>query len=215
MYKIIIDRSTMMKITIALISLSLFAGIWGVELDEIIGNTLENYQGLTSFYAEFEQILCDEVSGTCSNYTGKVFYAEPGFFRMEIDDPRRIYIGDGTALWIYSPDEKRAIKQDMTAVPLHINPDMFLTDYDERFTAELSGDTLGAYEVTLTPKDETSLYAKIVISISKEKFRITGISIHDDIGSENKYIFEKFETNKKISKDTFVFQPPPGTQIDE
>ncbi len=215
MYKIIIDRSNMMKIAIVVISFGLFAGISGIELAEIIENTLENYQGLTSFYAEFEQILCDEVSGTCASYTGKVFYAEPNFFRMEIDDPQRIYIGDGTALWIYDPEEKRAIKQDMAAVPLHINPDMFLTDYDEKFTAELSADTQAAYEVTLTPKDETSLYARIVISISKEKFRITGISIHDDIGSENKYLFEKFETNKKISKDTFVFRPPPGTRIDE
>jgi chaperone LolA len=204
-----------MKITIVLISFGLFAGISGIEIDEVIDNTLENYQGLTSFYAEFEQILCDEVSGTCANYTGKVFYVEPNFFRMEIDDPQRLYIGDSASLWIYSPEEKRAIKQDMTAAPVHINPDMFLTDYDERFTAELSGDTQKTYEVTLTPKDETSLYAKIVISISKEKFRITGISIHDDIGSENKYIFKKFETNKKISKDIFVFHPPPGTQIDE
>ena len=215
MYKIIIDRSTRMKITIAFLVLSMFASISGLELDEIIERTIQNYRGLTSFYAEFEQILCDEISGTCANYTGKIFFVKPNFFRMEIDDPGKIYVGDSTSLWIYMPEEKRAIRQDMTVMPFHINPDAFLVDYEEQYSAELSGDTTEQYEVTLTPKDETSMFAMIVISIAKQTFKINGIAVHDGIGSENKYIFEKFETNKKISKDLFVFKPPPGTQIDE
>lgn len=193
----------------------LCAGIYGLELDEIIENTVENYQGLTSFYAEFEQVFCDEVSGTCASYDGKIYFVEPNFFRMEIDDPKKIYVGDSVSLWIYLPDEKRAIRQAMTGMPFHINPDMFLTDYDERYTAELSADTGKSYEVTLTPVDETELYDKIVISISKKTFKITALAVHDEIGSENKYTFQKFEINKKIAKDRFLFQPPSGTQIDE
>lgn len=204
-----------MKITLLFIFCGLSAGMFGLELDEIIESTVKNYKGMTSFYAEFEQFFCDEVSGTCANYTGKIFFVKPNFFRMEIDDPKKTYVGDSVSLWIYIPEEKRAIKQAMTGMPFHVNPDMFLTDYEQRFTAELSGDTEKMYEVTLTPIDESELYEKIVISVSKKTFKITALAVHDEIGSENKYTFDKFEINKKISRDVFTFKPPQGTQIDE
>ena len=204
-----------MKTIILMICTGMVAGLSGVELDEILDNTLQHYQGLTSFYAEFEQIFCDEVSGLCADYTGKIYFVKPNFFRMEIDDPPKLYVGDSVSLWIYLPDVKRAIRQEMSGMPFHINPDMFLTDYEERYDTRLSSDTGAVYEVTLTPKDETSLYEKIVIIIAKKTFTLSGISIYDDIGSENKYTFRTFEVNKKISRDMFVFKPPAGTQIDE
>ena len=134
---------------------------------------------------------------------------------MEIEDPEKVYVGDSTSLWIYIPAEKRAIRQKMTGMPSYINPDEFLSGYEDRYTAVLSADSGKTYEVTLTPIDETDVYEKIVISVSKKTFEITSLSIHDGVGSENKYIFETFETNKHISKNMFVFDPPDGTQIDE
>jgi chaperone LolA len=204
-----------MKIMTIFMICGLCAGMFGVELDEIIEKTVEHYRGLTSFYAEFEQVFCDEVSGTCASYDGKIYFLEPNFFRMEIDEPKKIYIGDSISLWIYLPEEKRAIRQTMTGMPFHINPDMFLTDYDKRYDAALSDDTTSSYEVILTPLDETELYEKIIISISKQTFKIGALAVYDEIGSENKYTFQKFETNKKIARDMFIFKPPSGTQIDE
>jgi len=133
---------------------------------------------------------------------------------MEIENPKQIYVGDSLSLWIYLPDKKRAIRQHLGAqIPFAVNPDIFLKDYNERFNAELKTDK--NYEIILTPKEETEIYKKIIVSIDPQKYEITGITIYDETESENKFIFKNIELNKKISKKLFEFKPPKGTEVVE
>jgi len=188
---------------------------FALEVDEIINKTIEKYENLKSFHAEFEQLFCDEVSGTCHNFEGEIYFLKPNYFRMEMKNPRQIYIGNSTSLWIYIPEEKRAIRQHLEQVPFAINPDFFLKDYDERFTAELTKEEKDRFMVSLIPKEETEIYEKITISIHKSKFEITAVTVLDKTGSKSTYSFGKIEVNKKISKKLFEFDPPDGIQIDE
>ena len=188
---------------------------FAIDMDEIINKTIEKYENLNSFYAEFNQILCDEVSGTCSNFEGKIYFLRPNFFRMEMESPKQIYVGDSVSLWVYLPEKNRAIRQSLGQMPFQINPDIFLKDYEKRFNAELTDEDKNSVQITLTPKDKTDIYAKIIIKILKGKFEIAAITIIDEIGSESKFNFDKIEINKKISKKLFDFNPPKGTQIDE
>jgi len=188
---------------------------FAIDMDEIINKTIEKYENLNSFYAEFNQILCDEVSGTCSNFEGKIYFLRPNFFRMEMESPKQIYVGDSVSLWVYLPEKNRAIRQSLGQMPFQINPDIFLKDYEKRFNAELTDEDKNSVQITLTPKDKTDIYKKIIIKILKGKFEIAAITIIDEIGSESKFNFDKIEINKKISKKLFDFNPPKGTQIDE
>lgn len=204
----------MKKITLSIMFCAVaFAGT--LSLDDIISATLQNYEGMNSFYAEFEQVMCDEVTGTCVSYHGEIYYKKPCFFRMEMDKPEQVYVGDSVSLWIYLPEKNRAIRQSLQQVPFQINPDHFLKDYESRFDAELTKEDKSTYEITLVPKDDTDIYSTVIITVTKKKFEITGITITDDIGSESKFIFSRIEVNKEISKDIFEFNPPEGTQIDE
>ena len=188
---------------------------FAIDMDEIINKTIEKYENLNSFYAEFNQILCDEVSGTCSNFEGKIYFLRPNFFRMEMENPKQIYVGDSVSLWVYLPEKNRAIRQSLGQMPFQINPDIFLKDYEKRFNAELTDEDKNSVQITLTPKDKTDIYEKIIIKILKGKFEIAAITIIDEIGSESKFNFDKIGINKKISKKLFDFNPPKGTQIDE
>lgn len=188
---------------------------FAIDMDEIINKTIEKYENLNSFYAEFNQILCDEVSGTCSDFEGKIYFLRPNFFRMEMESPKQIYVGDSVSLWVYLPEKNRAIRQSLGQMPFQINPDIFLKDYEKRFNAELTDEDKNSVQITLTPKDKTDIYEKIIIKILKGKFEIAAITIIDEIGSESKFNFDKIEINKKISKKLFDFNPPKGTQIDE
>lgn len=188
---------------------------YGIDMEKIIDKTVEKYENLNSFYAEFQQTLCDESSGMCMSYEGKIYYLKPNFFRLEMDDPKQIYVGDSVSLWIYIPSKKKAIRQSLGEVPFHINPDMFLKNYKERFNAELTGEEGDYVYITLTPKKQTEIYNNIVIKIHKDKFEIAGINVTDAAGQENKFDFEKIEMNKKLSKELFHFAPPEGTKIDE
>ncbi len=184
------------------------------SIDSIINKTVANYQNLNSFYIEFIQQFCEKNSGVCQSFDGSVYFLKPNYFRMEIKDPKQIYVGDSVSLWMYLPDKKKAIRQHFGAqIPFAVNPDIFLKDYKERFNADLKVDK--NYEITLTPREETEIYKKIIVLIDPQRYEIKGITIYDETESENKFIFKNIQLNKKISKKIFEFKPPKGTEIIE
>lgn len=187
---------------------------FGIELDEIVNKTVARYENLTSFYTKFTQVFCEKASGICQDFEGEIYFLKPNYFRMEIKKPKQTLVGDSTSLWIYLPDKKKAVRQNLGQMPFAINPDMFLKDYEERFNAELTS-TEKEFEITLTPKEETEIYEKIIVNIHNTKFEITGITIIDEAGAENKFTFNKTKLNKKMSKNLFKFSPPKGTEVIE
>ncbi len=188
---------------------------YALGANEIIDKTVATYENMTTLYIEFSNVLCDEASGTCTMTDGVIYFRKPDLFRLEMKNPEQIYIGDSSTLWIYIPAEKRAIKQSMTELPFQANPDLFLRDYEERFTAELVEQTEETYVIRLRPRDSSDVYERIDVDIAKDQFTILGIAVFDDIGSENKYSFHKVDINAKISKQLLTFEPPPGVRVDE
>jgi outer membrane lipoprotein carrier protein len=197
------------------LSLLIVQFVYASEFHEILEKTTAKYNEIGTFYAEFTQVMCDELSGTCQMFEGKIYFKKPNFFRMEITDPHQIYIGDSASLWIYMPDKKRAIRQSFDQMPVQISPDIFLKDYDKRFDIEYLGDEKKIIHLALIPKHDTDIYSKIIVDIHKTKYEIKAIAIQDQAGQENKFTFDKIEMNKKISKELFEFKPPTGTQVDE
>ena len=189
--------------------------LFALELHEILDKTTDKYNRIDNFYAEFTQVMCDELSGTCQLYEGKIFFKRPNFFRMEISDPPQIYVGDSSSLWIYMPEKKHAIRQSLGQIPVQISPDVFLKDYDKRFNVEFLGEEKKIVQIALIPKQNTDIYSKIIVDIHKSKYEIKAITIRDHAGQENKFTFDMIETNKKLSKELFEFKPPEGTKVDE
>ena len=189
--------------------------MFALEANEVLDRTIETYQNMNSFYTEFEQVYCDEEAGICQRYEGRTYYMKPNFFRMEIDDPEQIYVGDSASLWIYIPDENRAIRQSLEQLPFQINPDALFANYEEEYDTELISRTDDYYEIKLKPKDETDIYQKLTVKIKDKTFEIVGITVLNEAGTESKFEFTKVEINKKISKKMFEFSPPKGVQIDE
>ena len=189
--------------------------LFALEANDVLDRTIKQYQNMNSFYAEFEQVYCDEEAGICQRYEGKTYYMKPNFFRMEIDKPRQIYVGDSVPLWIYIPDEKRAVRQRLEQMPFQINPDALLMNYQSEYNAQIITETDGYYEIALTPKEDTDMYRKLTVKIDKASFEIISIAVVDEAGTESKFEFTKVEINKKISRKMFEFKPPEGIQIDE
>lgn len=186
-----------------------------IEAGDVLDRTIKQYRDMKSFYAEFEQVFCDEEAGICQRYEGRTYYMKPNFFRMEIDEPKQIFVGDSVSLWIYFPDDKRVIRQGLERMPFQINPDALLADYEKDYDAQIVAEDTEHYEIQLHPKEETDVYRKLTVKIRKKTYEIIGIVVYDDAGSENKFDFTKVEINKKLSKKLFEFNPPKGVQIDE
>ena len=134
---------------------------------------------------------------------------------MEINEPKQIYVGDSVSLWIYMPEEKRAIRQALTEMPFQITPDALFEDYEEDFISSLDGEDEESYNIILEPRDETDIYRRLRVRIKKETFEIVGITVTDESGIESKFEFTKVEVNKKIDRKLFEFKPPKDVQVDE
>lgn len=207
-------KELLMRIPI-LAALLICSQVLALEANEVLDRTIEKYKSMNSFYTEFEQVYCDEEAGICQRYEGRTYYMSPNFFRMEIDDPEQIYVGDSASLWIYIPDENRAIRQRLEQMPFQINPDALFANYQEEYNAELISAADDSYEIKLEPKDETDIYRKLIVKIKDKTFEIIGITVINEAGTESKFEFTKVEINKKISRKMFEFSPPKGVQIDE
>ncbi|UCD19284.1 MAG: outer membrane lipoprotein chaperone LolA [candidate division WOR-3 bacterium] len=195
--------------------LAIISQLLALEATEILERTKEKYGNMNSFYAEFEQVYCDEEAGICQRFEGKTYYMKPNFFRMEITQPNQVYVGDSVSLWIYMPDEKRAVRQKLEQIPFQISPDAIFANYEEEYEPSIAKEDEEYYEILLTPKEESGMYRRITVQIRKNKFDIMAISIIDGAGTESKFEFTKMEINKKISKKIFKFNPPEGVQVDE
>lgn len=204
-----------MKRLLLLFFLIVTSPLLALEADEVLDRTIERYQNMNSFYADFEQTYCDEEAGICQRYEGRTYFMKPNFFRMEIDDPEQIYVGDSVSLWIYMPAEKRVIRQSLQQMPFQINPDALFADYESNYDAEIISAEEDYYEISLEPKDETDIYRKMTVTIQNNTYEVIGISVIDDTGVESKFSFSNVEINKKISRDLFEFSPPQGVQVDE
>jgi len=198
-----------------LLPILIVSQLLALEANEILGKTIEQYRNMNTFYTEFEQEYCDEDAGICQRFEGKTYYMKPNFFRMEIENPNQIYVGDSISLWIYMPDEKRAVRQALTQMPFQISPDALFENYEEDFVSSLTGEDDTHYEIVLEPKDETDIYRRLKVKINKETFEIAGISVTDESGIESNFEFTKVEINKKIDRKIFEFKPPKGVQVDE
>jgi len=188
--------------------------VFALNADEVIDKTAKKYEKMNSFYSEFTQIFCDEASGTCQEFTGKIFFLRPNFFRMEVDTPAQIYVGDSISLWIYFPKKNRAIKQTLKEVPFAVNPEIFLKDYQKNFNYEIAEDKEN-FLLSLFPKDETQVYQKILVKINKKKLTIQEFAINNGAGSESKFTFKNPQLNQKVPKKLFRFNPPKGCKVIE
>ncbi|MGD9380754.1 MAG: outer membrane lipoprotein chaperone LolA [candidate division WOR-3 bacterium] len=203
----------MIRLLIALMLLT--TQILATEASDVLDKTIEQYQNMNSFYAEFEQVYCDEEAGICQRFEGRTYYMRPNYFRMEIADPEQIYVGDSTSLWIYFPAENRVIRQGLEQMPFQVSPDALFADYKSDYEAEIVVENDEYYEIDLTPIENTSIYRKLTVRIKVKTYELIGITVYDDAGTESKFEFNKVEMNKKLSKSIFQFSPPEGVQVDE
>ena len=189
--------------------------IYAIEANDVLDKTIEKYRNMNSFFAEFEQVYCDEEAGICQRFEGRTYYLKPNYFRMEIDAPEQIYVGDSASLWIYFPEENRVIRQRLEQIPFQISPDALLADYQTDYSAEIITENEDYYEIDLNPNEETNIYSKLTVKIKTVSYELIGITVYDDAGTESKFEFSNVEIDKELSKKIFEFSPPEGAQVDE
>lgn len=182
--------------------------------DSLWQNLRRRYTSLRTLSGEFEERLCSDAAGTCQNFVGKFSIRVPSRYRLEVTEPvRQLLVSDSTSLWIYLPEEKRAIKQPaggFAPVLAFLGPVL-----DSTATATVYQDSTGNYVADVHLDDELSAMSELRLELDATATRVRAFSFTDAWGMHYHFKLLKQNWNPRLSDKLFKFTPPKGVTIEE
>ena len=192
-----------------------------LDVKTVVERVQQRYDGAADFKARFGQTLTNAAFGRKTSSTGEVLFKKPGRMRWNYTQPDpKMYLSDGTTLWLYEPEDKQAFKQDLKASQLPAAL-AFLTgqgklsaEFDIAFApAKTPYGTARDYVLTLSPKAPQAQVKTIVFVVDPKVFDVRESVITDQQGNVNDMLFSDIRVNVGIPDATFHFSPPAGTRV--
>lgn len=182
----------------------------GARLTELLND-------LTSFRADFEQVVLDRFGETLQATTGTLHWQRPHRLRWEVDAPYpQLILADGESLWVYDPDLEQVSVQPL-AESLEGTPASFLAGTAEALAsqfdvrAEASAEQSDA-RYLLTPHDEASVFRDLTLAFSPTGV-LTLLDMADHLGAHTRTTFTKAAKNPSLEAALFAFKVPDGVDV--
>lgn len=206
-----------------LLLLSTLAGFPGALLaqdaSQVLERTAREYRGLTSFSADFWQVIEDAMVGTFRS-RGHLVQAGDNKLAMRFTDPDgEAIVLDGRNAWVYTPSTTpgQVIKIAIANLPEYFNLSKLLTDPARRFEArgirqeQVNGKL--ADVVTLVPRDPSLPFSEATIWVDRQDGLPRRLRFNERSGGIRTLTFSNVQTNQRISAQTFTFVVPPGVRV--
>lgn len=214
-------RFILFFIPIFFFKLSIF--VYAQSLDNILSNIQEVYEKTKDFQADFEQTSLIKSINEEQKSSGKVYMKKPGLMRWEHLSPEKeLIVLDGKVLWIYSPENKQVIKNDLVGKFDSGTPFLFLLGLGkikEQFNVKYLNQNKAGKEdwiiLELRPKKEQPGLEKLILRVSPKSFLVEGSSVFDEYGNVTSFDFYDIQINKNISSSLFEYEVPEGTEVIE
>lgn len=171
------------------------------------------YLGLKTLSGDFEQTICNDFDGSCQRFAGSFRIQLPGRYRLEVRSPKRqLIVCDSATLWIYLPDEKRALRQ----AAIGASPVLAFLDpvLDPNTDALVLVDSTGRTRVRVLTPDSLSALADLELELDPAGRRIDAFSFTDGWGNKTRFVLKNQQWNQRLAPKLFVFTPPRGTTIE-
>ena len=190
------------------------------RLDEILKRTEKRYSKTGAFTARFRQETTSAAAGSLTTKaTGVFFYQRPRQMRWQYQEPEpQVFIANGSHAWLHVPED------------FQIN----LFDAEEVFSSPLSRALLeGAVELKkyfkvslntkqsspseavldLVPLKEDPNVNSVMLRISLEDYRITGVDTRDALGNLNRLSFADQKDADHLDAKLFHLEVPDDTVV--
>ncbi len=186
----------------------------------VVGQLQKEYERTGAIKAKFAQTLAGPTGKRQAS--GTVLLKKPGKMRWDYEKPeKKLFVADGTNLWVYEPEDEQAFKQSLsssqlpTQVSFLFGRGKLLDDFEVSY---MDGQGLGEpadLVLKLVPKVATAQYRYLVFVVSPTTHLVKETMLFDQQGGSNHIVFSTIETNPKTGVDDsrFAFTPPANTKI--
>ena len=170
---------------------------------------------VTSFKADFQQVVLDEAGNALQTAEGKMVLQRPGKFRWDYTEPyAQVIVGTGDKVLVYDADlEQMTVKsQEQT---LGDTPAQLLSArgsvLDERFHIRDLGRLDELTWVELVPRDDEAGFEQVRLAFADGSLRV--MELFDALGNTTVLRFNNAERNPELNPQVFQFEPPAGTDV--
>jgi outer membrane lipoprotein carrier protein len=169
---------------------------------------------LHSLSGSFSQTVYDANGRRGESSHGTLALQAPRQFRWDTQGPyRQLIVADGSKVWIYDPELEQVTVRDQGSQEAH-SPLTVLTDLsqlDRDFKASEQGERDGLEWLRLKSrgKDPQFEYADIGFDGNAPRRMV----FQDTLGNRTEIVFSDWQRNPQLPPDTFVFNPPKGTDV--
>ncbi len=179
------------------------------------------YQALTSFRADFRQVISDPMIGTFES-RGRLTQAGESRLSMRFTDPAgEAIVMDGEHLWVYTPSTTpgQVIRMAVPSDPIY-GPNVLawiLTRASERYRSRyVRADAVGGRAVdvvALTPVDPSLPFSEAVVWLDQYDHLPRRLEIRERSGQDRSLTLSGVEINRRITPATFRFEVPSGVRV--
>jgi outer membrane lipoprotein carrier protein len=187
----------------------------------IIERAAQAYKRISSFRADFRQVIADSMIGTYESH-GKLVQAGEAKLSMRFSDPAgEAIVMDGERLWVYTPSTTpgQVLRLKIPSDPTY-GPNVLawiLTRPAERYRARfLRTDAVagrGVDVIALTPNDRSLPFSEAVVWIDQFDNLPRRLEIRERSGQRRTLVLTGVEANRRVSDATFRFDVPSGVRI--
>ena len=189
----------------------------------IARHAAEVYRGLTSFRADFVQVIDDSMLGQLTT-RGRLLQSGTSKLSMRFSDPAGdALVMDGSSLWVYTPS---TTPRQVLKLPLPSGP-----TFGPNVLAWLLDDPVGRYRVTyirgdyldgssvdvigLDPIDKSLPFSRAVLWLGREDALPHRVELRERSGTVRTLTLSRIRTNQPVNEDSFRFEIPDGVRVVE
>lgn len=212
----------MLKKVIGIVALTLLGatGVYSLTAEAVFDKVRARYEKYAGIQAEFTQMACDKVTGTCRRSGGVLILARPDKLRMEVKTPKKqLLVSDGTALFVYEQGGKQATKQALSGGGGQTPLGDLLFGTEKPFTVEFdltdTSASPGGHAIKLVPKEGQTLFKTASLWVNPRTYACDKLEFVDPSEDHHAFELEKEKRLKKVDGKLFTFTPPAGVAVVE
>jgi outer membrane lipoprotein carrier protein len=176
--------------------------------------------------AQFSQVVTSPTKADMpprrKTSSGTFEFQRPQQFRFSYTKPFvQTMVSDGQSMWLYDADLNQVTLRKQSG-GLGQTPAAFISSTGDlktlqaEFHLKAEPDSEGLQWVSATPKQAEGSVQTLHLGFKVAAGSVPVLAvleILDGLGQTSRLSFQNFETNLKLSPDTFQFKPPAGTQV--